>query len=709
VGVALFCCSGFAEPQVTNNCDVPRFFICNDRMKHLKETLLTLLLTDTRLVDDQGDLKENLFREFVDQYDPQLLDLLLSHENLKSKFFVEVGKSLVFKVNELKFFIDENKLDNSYTQYENKIGLKVGSRLLREYRDVVLNFPYKDCVLEGGQSTEEGTDTYFEFDKSSGQYEEKKAKRKEVFFNQVLAKDEIDRLFESKAFANARRYGGDGSLKFNRDENGTIKDNLIIKGNNLLALHTLKEEFRGKVKLIYIDPPYNTGNDSFAYNDNFNHSTWMVFMKNRLEVAKELMREEGTLAISIDQNEIGYMICLLDEIFGKNNKKNIITIKRSSVSGAKVINPGVVNVSEFLVIYSKSSSVWNANKVFRSKDRDERYNNFIINIESSPEDWKYESVLEAFSKFKGIQKSKLKSSLGSYYEIELEDFYISNKDRIIRFAGLDDKSISDGVRKVKNLSKNDLSQTYIFKRENYNDYYLFQGNAILFFKDRLIEVEGQWKFGEMISDIWNDVLPNDIHNEGGVTLRKGKKPEKLLSRILELTTQEKDIVLDFHIGSGTSSSVAHKMNRQYIGIEQLDYGKNDSVVRLQNVIGGEQSGISKTVNWQGGGSFLYLELAKNNKNALARIEAAENFEELLAFFDEMYERYFLNYNLKIKEFKEKVSKEPAFISLPLVRQKEIFGKMLDLNQLYVNRSEMHDARYGLSELDIAVTNNFYGF
>jgi adenine-specific DNA-methyltransferase len=213
----------------------------------------------------------------------------------------------------------------------------------------------------------------------------------------------------------------------------------------------------------------------------------------------------------------------------------------------------------------------------------------------------------------------------------------------------------------------------------------------------------------MISDIWNDVLPNDIHNEGGVTLRKGKKPEKLLSRILELTTQEKDIVLDFHIGSGTSSSVAHKMNRQYIGIEQLDYGKNDSVVRLQNVIGGEQSGISKTVNWQGGGSFLYLELAKNNKNALARIEAAENFEELLAFFDEMYERYFLNYNLKIKEFKEKVSKEPAFISLPLVRQKEIFGKMLDLNQLYVNRSEMHDARYGLSELDIAVTNNFYGF
>jgi adenine-specific DNA-methyltransferase len=183
-------------------------------MTKFKESLLELLQNDERLFDEQGELKENLLRELIDQYDPKLLELLLGNELTRAKFFVSVGKSLVFKANELKFFIDENKLDNSYTQFENKIGLKIGSRLLREYRDVVLNFPYKDCVLEGGQSTEEGTDIYFEYDKNSGEYEEKRAKRKEVFFNQVLAKDEIDRLFEPKAFANAKRYGGDGNLNF---------------------------------------------------------------------------------------------------------------------------------------------------------------------------------------------------------------------------------------------------------------------------------------------------------------------------------------------------------------------------------------------------------------------------------------------------------------------------------------------------------------
>ena len=186
-------------------------------MTKLKETLLDILKEDQRLFDEQAELKENLLRELIDQYDPQLIELLLNHEITRQKFFVSAGKAMVFKGNDFKFFIDENKLDNSYTQFENKIGLKVGSRLLREYRDVVLNFPYKDCVLEGGQSTEEGTDTCFEYNKESGDYDEKKARRKEIFFNRILAKDEIDRLFEPKAFANVRKY--------QKDENGSITEN----------------------------------------------------------------------------------------------------------------------------------------------------------------------------------------------------------------------------------------------------------------------------------------------------------------------------------------------------------------------------------------------------------------------------------------------------------------------------------------------------
>ncbi|MBK6980056.1 MAG: site-specific DNA-methyltransferase [Cytophagaceae bacterium] len=336
-------------------------------MTKLKETLLDILKEDQRLFDEQSELKENLLRELIDQYDPQLIELLLNHEITRQKFFVSAGKAMVFKGNDFKFFIDENKLDNSYTQFENKIGLKVGSRLLREYRDVVLNFPYKDCVLEGGQSTEEGTDTYFEYNKESGNYDEKKARRKEIFFNQILAKDEIDRLFEPKAFANVRKYQKDenGSIteseakEFTRDKNGDIKDNLIIKGNNLLALHSLKEQFRGKVKLIYIDPPYNTGNDSFAYNDNFNHSSWLVFMKNRLEIARELLREDGVIFVQCDDNEQGYLKVLMDEVYGRSNFiSNIVWKGRGGRQDSKFI----AQIHETIIVFSKNLEGLTLNK-----------------------------------------------------------------------------------------------------------------------------------------------------------------------------------------------------------------------------------------------------------------------------------------------------------------------------------------------------------
>lgn len=670
----------------------------------------TLLKQDARLVDEEGELIMNKLKDYANNLDPELIELLLSDDQAREKFFLKIKEVFVFKNRDFIFYLEQNSLDNSFTQYANRIGLSLNGKFLKDNTDVVLDFPYKDCILEGGQSTEDGTDVYYAFDEKSKEYKEKNAKRKEIFYNNIIAKDEIDRLFEQKAFTNICKYDKDGEVVpecFIRDECGKITDNLIIKGNNLLALHSLLSTFKGRVKLIYIDPPYNTGNDEFAYNDKFNHSTWLTFVKNRLSVAYELLQEDGTIAVSIDHNEVAYMISILDDIFGKHNKKNIISIKRSSVSGAKVINPGVVNVSEFLVLYSKSAQSWKPNRVFRAKDRDTRYNNFIVNINDDPTTWKYESVLSAFAEKKGIQKSKLKKELAAEYEIELEKFFIDNKDRVIRFAGLDDKSISESVRKMKYISKEDPSKTYIVERENHNDYFLVNGNAILFFKDRLIEVEGEWKFGEMISDIWNDVLPNDIHNEGGVTLRKGKKPEKLLNRLIELCSNPNDLILDYHLGSGTTAAVAHKMGRQYIGIEQLDYGDNDSLVRLQNVVAGDKTGISKMVNWVGGNSFIYLELAKNNEKAKDLINECTSFQELEILFTELYEKYFLYYNVKIQEFKNEIVKEENFKNLSLDKQKEMFCRILDNNQLYVNVDDMEDSRYGLSLEDIRLTKDFY--
>jgi adenine-specific DNA-methyltransferase len=661
----------------------------------LYEKLEKQLKKEPNFVSDNGELKKWVVINKAQNFDAELIKLLLDCAELKNKFFVKVASTdsaqgvMVFNQNLFVQFLEQkNYLNDSYTQYKNKVGLTIDGKYLKQRNEVALVWPFKDCILEGGQSHEED-------------------KREEIFFNEILAQDEITQLLEPKVLTNAKRIDKDGEkplVQFNRNENGTITDNLIIKGNNLLALHTLKKEFAGKVKLIYIDPPYNTGNDSFQYNDTFNHSTWLTFVKNRLEIARNLITEDGTIAISIDHNEVGYMVSLLDEIFGNQNRKNIITIKRSSVSGAKVINPGVVNVSEFLLLYSKSTTHWKPKKVFRAKDRDDRYNNFIINLQENPEKWQYESVLDAFAKSKNIQKSKLKKELAANYEIELENFFIENRERIIRFAGLDDKSISEGVKKVKYLSKDDESKTYVFTRENHNDYFLYKGNAILFFKDRLIEVEGQWEFGEMISDIWNDVLPNDIHNEGGVTLRKGKKPEKLLNRLIELCSNERDIIMDYHLGSGTTSAVAHKMKRQYIGIEQLDYNENDSIIRLKNVISGEQSGISKTVNWLGGGEFVYLELKKYNQTFIEQIQVAKNTKSILHIWKQMKTKSFLNYNVDIKMQDEHLEELKA---LSLVEQKQHLCELLDKNQLYVNLSSLNDTDFECTEEEKKITKDFY--
>ena len=285
--------------------------------KNFKTHIITLLLKDDRLKDEQGELKGNLVKEFANTLDENLITTLLEDEKTRAQFFLKIKEVYVFKTNKFKFFLDENSIDNSYTQYSNQIGLSAGGKFLKDNTDVVLNFPFKDCVLEGGQSTEDGLDTYFEYDDTQEDYIEKQSKRKEIFFNEVLAKDEIDRLLEPKAFTNITKYDSKGESKptqFNRNAKGTITDNLIIKGNNLLALYSLKQEFKGKVKLIYIDPPYNTGNDSFAYNDNFNHSTWLTFMRNRLMVAKDLLREDGVIFISCDDNEMSHLRILMDEI-----------------------------------------------------------------------------------------------------------------------------------------------------------------------------------------------------------------------------------------------------------------------------------------------------------------------------------------------------------------------------------------------------------
>ena len=632
----------------------------------------------------EGILNKNKLSELARKYDAKLLNVLMREEKIKNHFFSKLEEGiLVFKKDVfLQFLNNKEFLPDSFTAYKTKIGLgnKDGS-LLSENHDIVLNFPYKDCILEGGQTKED-------------------AKRDEIFFNETLAPSEITRLLDEKVFTNFKRYDKDGEHEVKEIKED---DNFIIKGNNLVVLHSLKKKYAGKVKCIYIDPPYNTGNDSFQYNDNFNHSTWLTFMKNRLEISKEILSDNGTIAISIDNYELGYLLVLLDEVFGKENRKNIITVKRASASGAKVINPGVVNLVDYIVLYSKDTKLWKPNRVFMSKCYDTRYNGFIKNRKQNHYRWQFTTVLEEFSEQVGIKKSQLKKYFGSDYEEELNKFVINNSDSVFRWVALDDSQISTETIKVKQESQKNPESIYHIERMGFKDYYIKNGQAILFAEDRIMNIDGRKTFSTPISDIWDDCLPNDLHNEGGVSLKKGKKPEKLISRILELTTNENDIVLDYHLGSGTTAAVAHKLNRQYIGVEQMEYIENKVVSRLRNVIQGEEKGISKSINWQGGGEFVYCELkneAEDFKNSVIESQSTGDLTEL---FNLAKKSSFLSYRVEPKKLKKK-----EFLELSFAEKKQLLLEIIDQNNLYVNFSDIDDDTYGISEDEKILNKEFYG-
>ena len=308
------------------------------------DTLQNQLKKEPNYITDNGELKKWVIISKAQSYDPELIGLLLEDKDVKDNFFIEVKGALVFNQSKfIQFLEQKNYLNDSYTAYKNKVGLNIEGKYLKQRNEVSLVFPFKDCILEGGQSREED-------------------RREEIFFNEILAQDEITQLLEPKVLTNTKRYSANGEtplIKFNRNEKGNITDNLIIKGNNLLALHSLKKKFTGKVKLIYIDPPFNTGNDSFKYNDSFNHSTWLTFMRNRLLVSRELLKDDGLIFINIDDIEEAYLKILCDEIYGIENFINIIAVKSSTPSGTKTAHRDktIIKQKDLILVYKKGGSV----------------------------------------------------------------------------------------------------------------------------------------------------------------------------------------------------------------------------------------------------------------------------------------------------------------------------------------------------------------
>jgi len=678
----------------------------------LIEELKKLLKEDPRFIDPKGNLLKNRIVELALKLDKNFIKLLLQNERIKKHFFKDIDGVLVFdKEKFMKFINNKEFLPNSYTAFKNKIGLaNEEGKYLAKSKEVVLIWPYKDCVLEGGQ-------------------EKPDEKRKEIFHNVILAPDEIDRLLEPKVFTNFKRIDKDGEHPldgFKRDveinrrrglPEDTITDNLIIKGNNLLVLHSLLKEFREKVKLIYIDPPYNTGNDEFQYNDSFKHSTWLTFMKNRLEIAKELLKEDGVIFVQCDNNEQAYLKVLMDEIFGRENFITTITCKVKGPSGVASGSRFIFDISEYILVYKRSSESKLPTGFKIEKE--------IIN-ECSKTVENYNYILE-YIKFDNARKIKEFEYSGGIVEIysipptdfkvnsipkekRNSDYYVENFEKIFRL-----QTLSGGIEKrveavipddgmyfyqyipTKGKYKGELIKNLILKK-----------SAVTFLKDfGYIKEENGKKIPvrlEYVTNIWMEGWWQGIAKEGGVKLKSGKKPEALLKRIIELSTNERDIVLDFFMGTGTTCAVAHKMGRQYIGVEQLDYKENSAVVRLKNVINGDQTGISKEVGWQGGGVFVYMELMKLNAAFVEKIRDAETIEELLNIWENMKRNGFLSYRVDPKLFDENIEE---FKALSLEEQKKLLLEMLDYNDLYVNYSEINDAIYNVSEEDKRLNKEFY--
>jgi adenine-specific DNA-methyltransferase len=646
--------------------------------KNFNEKLIELLKTDSRFVDDEGELIRAAVIDRAWKIDQDLVRLILAKPQIKDKFFDEIEGHWIFNINTFIEYVSDNSfLANSYTRFRNKIGLNISDKFLPERGEVSLVWPYKDCVLEGGQTKEE-------------------EKRKEIFFNEILAQDEINRLFDRKVLTGWKRYTVDGEQKvaaLRRNENGTIKENLIIKGNNLLALHTLKKQFRGKVKLIYIDPPYNNGVQTFGYNDTFNHSAWLTFMFNRLSVVKELLREDGIIWINIDDKEAHYLKVICDEVFGRDNfVANIVWQKKyAAANDAK----GIVDMHDHIIVYRKTDQfVRNLlprtdkqNKLYKYDDGDGngpwRSDNLLVKTFSS------EYVFPIINPNTGKEYTPKAGSCWRAKKKTIDKWI--KKNRI--FFGKTGKGAPQLKRYLEEVQHGIVPNSWWnFEEAGHND------EA----KKEIQRLE-LWQ-----SDGLNFSTP---------------KPERLIKRIIHISSNKGDIVLDFFAGSATTAAVAQKMKRQWITVEQMEYAETITAERLKKVIGRnakkdgamfegleyDTGGISKSVQWQGGGDFVYCELMKYNEAFMDKIQAAQSSEKLVELWQDIAADSFLNWYVNPEMPQDAVN---DFIEIGktengLEKQKKLLAELLNKNQLYVNLSEIDDEDFKVSDADKKLNRSFY--
>ena len=613
----------------------------------------------------EGLLKKDAIIVDLDNYKPELVEKILTNAILNEAFTEDIAGATILKINDIIQMLEVDEYwSNSYTRYTNKIGLATNNRYLDETTDVVLNFPYKDGILKAGMTKDDVS----------------REDAEESFLNEIVAREEIDVLLDEKIFKNTKKYDKNGSSPVSEIKD---TDNLIIKGNNLLALHSLKKRFSGKIKTVFIDPPYyflkTKPTDTFTYNSNFSLSSWLTFLKNRLSIAYQLLSYDGLLFLSMSDEGTHYLKVMMDEIFGIENFIADVTWEaRSSVSSDGLFSMN----SNHILVYAKNKDAIDKNdfrlaldiETFKYDDNDER----------GP--YRLEPF-DAPKVRKNLQYKITNPNTGDVYIPPKGRHWRTTKENYERL--LADNRIRFGAN---GTSKPQLKAYYS-------------------------EVKMAGK-GKASSSIWT-IQPNSItwretntntsatkHQQElfGEEVFTNPKPEELIKRVLELSTNEGDLVLDFFMGSGTTAAVAHKMNRQYIGIEQMDYIETVSIERLKKVIDGEQGGISQDVAWSGGGSFIYAELMDKNATFIDAVLNSKHPDELKAIFDNLKSTLDFDFRVDLQEVDQSIWDEDFEM------QKKILVKIIDKNQLYHNYSEIDDEtiKSQLSQSDYDFNKSFYG-
>lgn len=570
-----------------------------------------------KYLTSKGSLKRNNVINDLDKFDRELMTKLFKDPLIHKNYVEKIADAEVFKLNQfVEMFEYKNFWEDSYTKFTNKIGLTANGKFIDESADVVLDFPFKDTVLKAGMTKED-----LDKDESAD----------EPFLNEIIAKPEIDELLEPKIFVNAKKYDQNGE---HNAFSFSDQDNLIIKGNNLIALYSLKRLYGRRIKLIYLDSPFNTGSDSFKYNDRFNESAWLTFMKNRLEVAKDLLAETGNIFIHIDINENHKLKVLADNIFGKSNFVEEIIWSYGSASGGRAAGAKPVNIHDYILHYAKNYPVRKQNKSYTPYSK-EYINNWF----------KYKD--EDGRVYQRRQRGKDEQGNPIWHKQYLDE--------------------SNGVPLTTVWT--DIKQVY--------------ANPQAYKEANRSSSEIEFDFGN-----------------------SGQKPEKLLKRILEMSSDPGDVVLDFFGGSGTTAAVSLKLRRKFITVEQIDSQVEIEIKRLSDAINGKNSGISKEVNWQGGGSFVYAELMEKNQGYLKDLLAAKDINEL----DAVYKRMKVGADFDFRVDLDKYENDAERKALSFEEQKQLLVKLLDKNQLYYNFNNIDDAdvRDLISDKDYQFNQSFYG-